>query len=458
MRSTSIDRRTLLKGLAAGIAVAIPLPRLGAMLNGNGTAYAAQGGALPQRFGLWFFGNGILSPRWNPTTTGTGSSWTLSEELAPLAGVKDQLSLVTGLGIKSVISDDPHVAGAAGALTGAAALLKNEVNTSIGRRVNTVQGPSIDQIIAQGITSARFRSIELGLSKCSDPDIAGTLYHNVSHNGPDAPNPPEYDPQNVFNRLFLGLSAGPDPKANLLAQAKSSVLDAVIEDARLLRPRLGVSDQSRLDQHLEGIRGLERQLQSTTSSPATPTCHPPAKPTLGPDVSRQATKARNQVMSELIALALACDLTRVFSFMLAPAAGHVYFPDVNLNHDFHDYYNHDAAQQEGVHQGVIFEMGCFADFLKQLKALPEGSGTLLDQSLIYATSDVSSGLRHDHLEFPVLMAGKAGGRLRGDVHVRASGDNYTKALVTVANLMGVTSNGIGIDAGRATDTIAGLLA
>ncbi len=455
MKSNGMHRRTLLRGLAAsGLAVAIPLPRLGAMLNDHGTAYAA-GGALPQRFGLWFFGNGILSARWNPAAAGSGSSWTLSEELAPLAPVKDQLSVITGLAVKSLISDDPHVAGAAGALTGASALLKNEVNATINRRVNTVQAPSIDQIIAKGIPSARFSSIELGLSKCSDPDISGTLYHNVSHSGPDAPNPPEYDPQNVYNRLFLGLSTASDPRAGLIAQARSSVLDAVLEDGRVLRQRLGVSDQTRLDQHLDGIRGLERQLQIPDSSAMT--CQPPSKPTLGADGSHQATRQRSQVMSQLIGLALACDLTRVFSFMLAPAAGHVYFPDVSLNHDFHDYYNHDAAQQEGVHQGVVFEMQCLADFLKALQALPEGAGTLLDHSLIYATSDVSSGLRHEHLEFPVLMAGKAGGRLRGNVHVRASGDNYTKALVTVANLMGVTTNGIGLDTGRATEGFDSML-
>jgi hypothetical protein len=456
MSSTRIDRRTLLRGVAAGgLSVAIPLPRLGGMLNDGGTAYAA-GQPLPLRFVLWFFGNGILAPRWNPAATGSGSSWTLSEELAPLQAAKPKLSVVTGLGIKSLISDDPHVAGAAGALTGAAALLKSEVNPTIGRRVNTVQAPSIDQIVAKGVASARFRSIEIGLSKCSDPDISGTLYHNVSHSGPDAPNPPEYDPQAVFNRLFAGLSTGPDPRAAILAQAHSSVLDAVLEDARQLRPRLGASDQMRLDQHLDGIRGLEKQIL-TPVDPGVVTCKPPAKPTLGPDVSRQATRARNQVMAELIAMALACDLTRVVSYMFAPAAGHVYLPDVNLNHDFHDYYNHDATQQAGVHTGVAFEMECFAAFLQRLDSLTEGTGTMLDQCLVYATSDVSSGQRHDHVEFPALFAGKAGGRLRGDVHVRASGDNYTKALVTVANVMGVTTSGIGIDAGRATEGIAGLL-
>jgi hypothetical protein len=453
MKSARLHRRTLLRGLAAAGLVAIPLPRLAAMLNDSGTAYAA-GTPLPQRFGLWFFGNGILFPQWNPAQTGSGSSWTLSDELAPLQPVKSKLAVVTGLAIKSLISDDPHVAGAAGALTGAAAQLKDQVNASIGRRVNTVQAPSIDQIIAKGVTSARFRSIEVGLSKCSDPDISGTLYHNVSHSGPDAPNPPDYDPQSIFNRLFLGLSTG-DPKAALVAKARTSVLDAVLEDARLLRPRLGTSDQARLDQHLEGIRDLETRLQ--VPDPGTAVCQPPTKPTLGPDVSRQATRERNQAMSELIALALACDLTRVFSFMLAPAAGHVYLPDVNLNHDFHDYYNHDANQQAGVHTGVVFEMECLSTFLQRLDSLKEGAGTILDQSLIYATSDVSSGLRHEHLEFPVLFAGKAGGRLRGDVHVRAAGDNYTKALVTVANAMGVTVDGIGLDTGRATDPVAGLL-
>ena len=113
------------------------------------------------------------------------------------------------------------------------------------------------------------------------------------------------------------------------------------------------------------FRGLERQLASTGSSAATATCRAPAKPTLRPGHQPSSHPRRNQVMSELIALALACDLTRVFSFMLAPAAVYVYFPDVSLNHDFHDYYNHDAAQQEGVHQGVIFEMECFADSRKR---------------------------------------------------------------------------------------------
>src|SRR5260370_7410154 len=90
-----ISRRTVLRGmLAGGVSVTVPLPRLCAMLNGNGTAYAA-GTALPVRFGVWFFGNGIITERWSPAATGSGANWTLSEHPAPLAEAKPWLSVVT---------------------------------------------------------------------------------------------------------------------------------------------------------------------------------------------------------------------------------------------------------------------------------------------------------------------------------------------------------------------------
>ena len=83
-----ISRRTVLRGrLAGGAAVSVPLPRLCGMLNDNGTAYAA-GGALPVRFGTWFFGNGIIPSRWVPNLVGVGDEWKLSEQLEPLIDVK----------------------------------------------------------------------------------------------------------------------------------------------------------------------------------------------------------------------------------------------------------------------------------------------------------------------------------------------------------------------------------
>src|SRR6478736_6621047 len=90
-----LPRRTFLRGaLVGGATVAVPLPRLSCMLNDSGTAFAA-GQALPVRFGTWFFGNGIIPPRWVPSRTGRGDAWALSEQLAPLQQVKAWISVVT---------------------------------------------------------------------------------------------------------------------------------------------------------------------------------------------------------------------------------------------------------------------------------------------------------------------------------------------------------------------------
>src|SRR5258706_16341439 len=96
-----IHRRTVLRGvLAGGVGVAVPLPRLLGMLNGNGTAYAADGAPLPVRFGTWLFGNGIIPERSVPARTGQGSAWTLSEQLAPLQAPKPRHPVVAGCAVK----------------------------------------------------------------------------------------------------------------------------------------------------------------------------------------------------------------------------------------------------------------------------------------------------------------------------------------------------------------------
>src|SRR5579863_9362877 len=134
-KRTIISRRAVLRGIVGGgIAVAVPLPRLAGMLNDNGTAYAA-GGALPVRFGTWFFGNGIIPSRWVPPKTGVGANWELSEELSPLQAVKPYISVVTGLTIKGP-DISPHLAMPVQALTAA--------QTAGGN----VQLPTIDQAVA----------------------------------------------------------------------------------------------------------------------------------------------------------------------------------------------------------------------------------------------------------------------------------------------------------------------
>src|SRR5262249_8158834 len=147
-----LPRRTVLRGvLAGGATVTVPLPRLGAMLNGNGTAYAA-GGMLQKRFGTWFFGNGILPSHWIPTATGVGSAWQLSPALVPLQDFKPFLQVVTGLQIK-VPNIAAHKSMPAAALTGA-------------QSAQDVSAPSIDQLIAPLVASGSLypTGIHVGIS------------------------------------------------------------------------------------------------------------------------------------------------------------------------------------------------------------------------------------------------------------------------------------------------------
>ncbi|WP_236644546.1 DUF1552 domain-containing protein [Sorangium cellulosum] len=456
MAIKALNRRTVLRGmLATGAAVTIPLPLLEIMLNQSGTAYAQPNTPVSPLYVTWFFGNGTLPGRWKPARTGSGSAWELSPELQPLADHKSHLTVISGLENKLVVSGLEHPTGSAGATTGA----------PLGG--NAVRAASIDQVVADAISEgAPYRSLEVGVTPAT-PNGPQDSLHTISHRGPNSRNNPEFDPKAVFNRLFMGTSPAPsDPQAEQaakLARVRKSVLDSVLEDGASLQQRLGAADKQRVEQHLESIRAIERRLETTAPGDGTPTaCSSPAAPAVGKDMQSEAPPAVNTAMVELSALALACERTRVLSFMFSLPAAHVYYRHLaqDMNDDFHDTICHgdpgDQSSQPRVDKGVIYTMRCLNEFLTKLKDTPHGSSNLLDSSLVFVTSDTAWGKTHSRTEWPVLFAGKAGGRLRGDAHHNFPGDNLSKALLTVAQIMGSKATEIGIDAGRVNSPLQGI--
>jgi hypothetical protein len=443
MSKRPLNRRAVLRGsLLTGAAIALPLPIFECMLNPTGTAFA-QGQPLPKRFATWFFGNGILPPLWNPTQV--GADFALSEQLAPLEGVKSALTVVSGL-VNKFPGQAFHPLGSAASTTGG------------GLSNNSAVAPSIDQIVADAIgMGSPFRSLEIGVSDAT-PNGAENTLHAVSHRGLNAPNYPEFDPHAVFERLFAQSNATAEDLARQ-NEAQKSVLDAVLADGASLKGSLGATDQQRLEQHLDGIRQLELRLQSTG------TCTAPTDPeTLGvsEDTKSEAPEDVNDVMADLLAVAFACDLTRAASLVFTLPAAHVYFRHLgaDMNDDFHDTICHtdpgDNASQTRVHRGVVYTMSCLATFLQKLQALPEGDGTLLDASLVYVTSCTSWGKVHGSDEWPVLLAGKAGGALPGNLHVRAEGQNLSQILFSIANLFGANVTELGANEGLVTSGVSGL--
>ena len=430
MPKTHISRRTVLKGLLGGFAVAVALPPLEIFMNSNGTAYAGNS-AFPARFGIWFWGNGVVPVHWVPD--GMGPDWTPSQALTPLASLKPNLTVISGMHVATA-NTDPHGSGPAGMFTGD------------DKKNGTYVGPSIDQIIAAEIGGGtRFRSLEVGVERSNN---------SISTNGPNAINPPETSPRALYNRLFgdgfraPGDMSKPDPKVGL----RRSVLDAVGAQSMRLRTKLGASDRVRLDQHLAGVRALEMQLDQLEKAPANlAACARPGMPAADyPDIEgREQLSAVSRVMSDMIAMALACDQTRVFTNMFSQSVNNVLFGNAPEGH--HQLTHDELGDQPQVSAIVVSIVQELAYFLEALRKIPEGDGTLLDHAAVIGTTDCSLGRTHSLEEYPMVIAGTANGALKTGFHYRPPvTDNMCKVMLSLLRAFGVHAQSWGVGPGMVT--------
>ncbi|MBL8917934.1 MAG: DUF1552 domain-containing protein [Myxococcaceae bacterium] len=437
-----LSRRFVLRGAGAAIA----LPTLEAMLNAHGTAFA-QGQQFPKRYVVWFFGNGVNLPRWRPAAQGQGAAWQLSEQLQPLAAHKEQLTVVTGCNIR-IPSRRGHHDGVAAMMSGAEIFPLPAGNAPYASRLTQ---RSLDQDLADVIgTQNRFKSLQLRVSKRVVRGEGPTLAF-LSHASPTAPLEAVENPVTLFNQLFTGVMNSPNDPRNTL---RTNVLDAVRDETRALHTKLGATDRARLDQHLTGIAELRQRVQAL---PVTPTgsCRVPTAPTqTNADVNGQEQiEAVNRVMSDLMAMAFACDLTRVATFQFSGSVGFHTFNWLGTGPRASEHaLTHDQNEQGKVHDSVVFSMRCFAQTLASMKAITEGGLTVLDRSAVLCTSDVAEGFTHSGNDYPILVAGSAGGALRTNMHYRAAnGRNTSDLLLALMQAVGGTTfTGVGAGTGRST--------
>lgn len=445
-----LARRTLLKGAGAAIA----LPTLEAMLNSHGTAYA-QGQQFPTRYVMWFFGNGVNLPRWRPSAQGQGAAWQLSEQLQPLAAHKSELAVVGGCNVR-IPSKRGHHDGVAAMVSGAEIFPLPAGNAPYASRLTQ---RSIDQDLADVIgTTTRFKSLQLRVSKRIVRGEGPTLAF-LSHASPTAPLEATENPVTLFNQLFTGVMNSPNDPRNGL---RTSVLDAVRDETRTLHGKLGAADRARLDQHLTGIAELRQRVQQLPVMP-TGACRVPGVPTqTNADVSGQEQiEAVNAVMSDLMAMALACDLTRVVTYQFSGSVGFHTFNWLGTGPRASEHaLTHDQNEQGKVHDSVVFTMRCFARTLSAMKGLAEGPRTVLGNSAVLCTSDVSEGFTHSGQDYPIVIAGSAGGKLRTDLHYRATGGRNTSdvLLALMQAVGGPTFTAVGAGTGRSVTPMREILA
>ncbi|MBC8067039.1 MAG: DUF1552 domain-containing protein, partial [Deltaproteobacteria bacterium] len=412
-------RRMFLRGLG-GITVGLPV--FSYMLNDHGDAFAG-GEAIPTRFGLWFFGNGVHMGQFTPSV---GPDWQPPEggALTSLVPVKEYVSVVTGMSVTT--PRHAHHSGMSAVCSGGPHLKVADVRDTI---VSTMRYPSVDQVAAEyfATTSAvptPYRSLEAAITRFRGTD-EGTSFQYLSHNGSVAGesniNPSEESPHAFWDRLFNQGTVEP-----LLRKARASVLDSVGGQIGDLEGKLGAKDKQRLDQHLTSIRELEARLSAPLAD-----CTPPGDPGEYPDLeSNEQVAEKNVAMSDLVVLALACGLTRSFSIQYSTCGSGAVFWMVGAT-DGHHYLNHTEAAPWNVGAAVAkFNMEQLAYFLTKMRDTTEGAGNLLEHSSILCCTEHSEGWTHSQDDMPMLVCGKGGGRLRGNVHYRGAGDTTTRTLLT----------------------------
>jgi hypothetical protein len=428
-----LSRRTVLRGiLAGGATVTVGLPLMEAMLNSNGTALAG-GAPLPQRFVSYFFGNGFVLPKFVPGTT--GPNWELTEQLAPLAPVKAYCSVITGMNNKCEKLITHHEG---------MTIFNGYTFQHQGGLTSKAGGPTIDQVIADAIEASGavtpIKSVQIGISRSLSYMDGGTTMHNLSHRGPDQALPPEFNPQKIWQTLFGNFTPMNDPSGPL----RTSVLDAVKAQTDALKKRLGTKDIQRLDAHLEGLNEIQKKIEAVP-----PVCQPPALPneTNPPGADPEPIINTNKVMSDLLAYAFECDVTRVASLLLVGGAAGTVLKEAGATFEHHLTTHDQSKANTAINTGVIFQMQRFSDFLQTLmnKADPTG-GNLLDNTIVFFSSDCSEGWSHSVQKQPMIVAGKGGGYLKHPgIHHASQGGNPTDVLLTCAQAFNpnITSIGAG---------------
>jgi hypothetical protein len=172
--------------------------------------------------------------------------------------------------------------------------------------------------------------------------------------------------------------------------------------------------------------------------------------------------ARIKVMMDLIALAFACDATRIVTFMFTNATSQHTHPFLDITAGHHDISHHMSdpamiAQLAKIGAWEMQQIGYFFDKLKTLPDVTEGQSVLFN-SAIFVSSDISDGNRHNHDDMPIVLGGNGGGKLKPGSHVsytpKARTDPKQKVsnlLVTMLEAAGVTGAQFGDSTGPLTE-------
>jgi hypothetical protein len=254
----------------------------------------------------------------------------------------------------------------------------------------------------------------------------------------------------------------PDFKPDPRVMVRKSVLSGVMDQTRDLNRTLGAADKARLEQYFTGLRALEQQLdQQLTKPEPLAACVRPAAPHDPPAGSAsELVSVRHNMMTDLLVMAIACDQTRVFNMAYSDAKSGIIKVGYEKPH-------HTTTHEERIDDALGYQpnaswftrraMESLAYFIQALAKVKEGDGTLLDNCLLAAGTDHSLARVHSIEGVPVILAGRAGGRLKTGLHVDGKGTALTRVGYTALQVMGVELNTWGTGSNKTSQSIGEIL-
>ncbi len=390
-RSTAgISRRTVLRG--AGVTMALPWMESLALADPTSTVF-------PKRFAVLFMGNGVNENHWS--SEGSGAEMKLSKTLEPLEPLKGKINVIHGLFNKRSTGQGIHPAQTGSLLSGA--VIQKGAIIRAGMTVDQVIANKIGQDTAQ---SSIVLACEQPMTGYHETNFSMAYSSHISWQSPDSPVPNEVYPSLAFDNLF----------ENRGSLRNMSILDRVKEDAAALETKVSSSDKAKLDEYLTSVREVEKRVERMRK---------------GKDAADDLAKTKNRpvfsmdrpanglpedlrdharLMCDIIAMAFQTDKTRVASLLLCRDLSALYYPFLEVRDGHHSASHNNTS--DGYERISRFHLSQLAYLAAKLDSMPEGNGTVLDNSLLMWINNMWIGRKHDNTRLPLVLAGGLGGTLQ----------------------------------------------
>ena len=425
---TNVTRRTVLR--AAGVAVALPWLE---SLNAAATP--------PKRFAVLFMGNGVNEDQW--FAKGAGESMELSKSLEPLAPVKKKINVIDGLFMKTLTGQGIHPAQTGSLLSGA----------TIQRGPILHSGVTVDQLLANQIGQdtaqpSMVLACEQPLTGYHETNFSMAYSSHLSWQSPDSPVPTEVYPSLAFDNLF--------ESRGLLRNA--SILDHVRNRAANLSRRVSATDKAKLDEYLTSVREIEKRIDRMRIDKHTADENAKGQNRPAWTMDRPANglpedlRDHARLMCDIIALGFQTDRTRVATLILANDLSAQIYPFLQVRDGHHSAsHNNNSDSYERI---TRFHLSQFAYLAQKLDSMPEGNGTVLDNSCLLFLSNLWVGRKHDNSRLPLVMAGGLGGAIETGrtLDYQIAGDDNRKLSALYLSIL----NRMGVKLDRFGDATAGL--